>query len=113
MSVLNKDDFMSRLKERIGEDTSDEAIAFIEDMTDTYNDMETRTVDNSSEWEKKYNDLEQKYNDLDESWKAKYKARFFDGGTSPEEVKEEQEENVKFDGEEDKTFEDLFEEREG
>lgn len=73
MAVLSRDDFFSHLQERIGTDVSDEAMQFIEDMTDTYNDMETRANGNSVDWE-------QRYNDLNESWKAKYKRRFFSSG---------------------------------
>ena len=102
--VLGKDEFMKRLQERIGEDTSDEAMTFIEDMTDTYNDFESRTGDTE--------DWKTKYDELDKSWREKYKARFFEGRTTPEDVKEGQTDNVQGDGEE-KTFEDLFEEREG
>ena len=106
MAVLNKEEFMKRLQERIGEDTSDEAMTFIEDMTDTFNDMETRSNnDSNAEWEKKYNDL-------DASWREKYKARFFNSETTPADVKDEQEDDVKDDAKE-KTYADLFEEREG
>ena len=107
MAVLNKDDFMKRIQERIGDDTSDEAMAFIEDMTDTYADFETRTS-GSEDWEKKYNDL-------DKSWREKYKARFFEGGSDGATVgdaMDAQIEDVQDDGTE-KTFEDLFTEREG
>lgn len=106
MAVLSKEEFMNRLKERIGEDTSDEAVSFIEDMTDTFNDMETRSSGNSDEQWK------QKYDELDKSWRKKYKDRFFNSETTPEKTKDEQEEDVK-DDEEEKTFADLFEEREG
>ena len=106
MSVLNKEEFMSRLKERIGDDTSDETMTFLEDITDTFNDMETRSNGaNDEEWKKKYEEL-------DMSWREKYKARFFDSETTPVEAKKEQEEDIKDDGEE-KTFSDLFVEREG
>lgn len=106
MAVLSKEDFMKRVQERIGEDNSDEALSFVEDMSDTYNDMETRTNGvNEEEWQKKLDDL-------DASWRDKYKARFFEGQTTPEKAKEEQEEDVQDDGE-NVTFEDLFEEREG
>lgn len=106
MSVLNKEEFMSKLKERIGDDTSDEAMTFLEDITDTFNDMETRSNGaNNEEWKKKYEEL-------DKSWREKYKARFFDSETAPAKVKKEQEEDIKDDGEE-KTFSDLFVEREG
>lgn len=106
MAVLSKEDFMQRVLERIGEDSSDEALSFVEDMSDTYNDMETRTNGvNEEEWQKKLDDL-------DASWRDKYKARFFEGQTTPQEVKEEQTEDIKDDGES-VTFDDLFEEREG
>lgn len=106
MAVLSKEEFMSRLQERIGEDTSDEAMTFIEDMTDTFNDMETRSSgNNDSEWK-------QKYDELDKSWRKKYKDRFFNSETNSADVKEEQEEDVIDDAKE-KTYADLFEEREG
>ena len=105
MSVLNKEQFMERLKARIGEDTSDDAVSFIEDMTDTFNDMETRSNGQSDEqWQAKLDEL-------DKSWRTKYRDRFF-SETTPADVKEVQEEDVKDDAES-KTFSDLFEEREG
>ena len=91
MAVLNKEQFLARLQERIGEDTSDEAMTFIEDMTDTFNDMETRSNGQSDEQWK------QKYADLDKSWREKYKARFFNSETTPADVKDEQEDDVKDD----------------
>ena len=112
MPILNRDEFMSRLQSYIGEDTSDETVSFIEDVTDTFNDLESRTVDNSGEWEEKYNQLSAEKDELDKSWRERYKARFFDGIKDGEEAKEDHEEDVKRDGEE-VSFEDLFEEREG
>lgn len=104
MSVLNKEDFFSKIKARIGDDSSDDALSFIEDMTDTFNDLESRTND-SENWK-------QKYDDLDKTWREKYRARFFDAGTTPEDVKKDQEDDVLDDAEE-KDFDDLFTEREG
>lgn len=72
MAVLSKEDFFARLHTRIGEDTSDEAISFLEDMTDTFNDLEKRATGDGVNWE-------QKYHDLDESWKKRYRHRFFSG----------------------------------
>jgi len=37
MSVLSKEEFEQLIKSRVGEDTSDESIKFIEDTMDTYN----------------------------------------------------------------------------
>ena len=108
MAILNKEEFMARLRERIGEDNSDEALSFIEDMEDTYNDLETKSSSNNDEeWQKKYDEL-------DNSWREKYKARFFNSETTPDDVKKEQKKDVQEDGEAgDVSFDDLFEEREG
>lgn len=75
MAVLDKDKFFNVLHEKIGNDTSEESISFLEDMTDTYNDLEKRANGDGEDWHKKYNEL-------NESWKAKYRHRFFtsDGG---------------------------------
>ena len=75
MSVLNRDDFFNRIQNIAGTDTSEETLAFIEDMTDTYNDLDSKANGDGVDWE-------QRYHDLDESWKSKYKQRFFSGGGS-------------------------------
>lgn len=69
---------MKKIKERIGEDKSDEALKFLEDFTDTYNDLETKLTPNKKtdeEWQK---ELEAK----DNEWREKYKARFFETGSN-------------------------------
>ena len=108
MGVLGKDDFFKRIRDHIGDDTSDESIAFIEDVTDTYNALEQSSKDET--------DWKSKYEELDENWKKRYRDRFFkndDGGeTTQDKAMVKQKENVKADGEK-RDFEDLFEEREG
>ena len=92
MPVLDKEKFFNRLHERIGTDTSDEAISFLEDMTDTYNDMEKRVAGDGEDWKRKYEEL-------DESWKAKYRHRFMnsDGGFyGTIEDKKEEPKEIKF-----------------
>ena len=101
MAVLNKDDFFTRINEIVGTDTSDTALAFLEDMGDTYNDMESRVSGGGEDWERKYHEL-------DESWKKKYKSRFFSssgGKAQPLEDKDEKDDTVNYDV----TFDDLFE----
>lgn len=112
MAVLSKDDFLSAIKTRVGEDVSDDAMKFIEDMTDTFNSLSSATEKDGEDWKAKYEEL-------DKTWRDKYKARFFEGSntdssntTTPDSVKKEQTEDVKDDGEA-VTFDDLFEEREG
>lgn len=67
MAVLEKEAFMNLIKAKIGDSTSDEDLKFLEDVTDTYNDLEQKST---NEWE-------EKYNNLDKEWREKYKARFF------------------------------------
>lgn len=95
MAILKREEFFSRLDERLRGDTSDEGIAFLEDMTDTYNDLERRASGDGVDWETKYKEL-------DESWKKRYRHRFFSGGNSEtvivDEEKEEYEpEEIKID----------------
>ena len=98
MAILSKDEYMKRLHERIGTASDDESISFVEDMSDTFNDLERRANDTSGEnWEKKYHDL-------DESWRARYMHRFQTGFDSmnpnsndSEDEKEKRPEDVKID----------------
>ena len=101
MAVLDKETYMAKLKEKIGEDTSDDTLTFIEDASDTYDDL-LRRSEGKEDWETKYKEN-------DEAWRKRYRERFF---STPEDVKEEQKKNGKEDGEK-RSFEDLFEEREG
>lgn len=89
--IRSKEELLSILKDRIGEDTSDEAISFVEDVTDTINDYETKA---QTDWEQKYNDM-----------KTKYRDRFFSGDP----VKPEPEEDID-DAPKTLKFEDLFKE---
>ena len=103
MAILDRDNFFKRIRERLGEDDSEEALSYLEDMTDTWEDMERRA---SREGEENW---EEKYNNLDAEWRKRYRDRFFN---TPEGAKEDQEEDVKDDGKA-RSFETLFEEREG
>lgn len=104
MAVLSRDEYFAKLQERLAEDTTDEGIAFLEDMTDTYNDMEKRVKGDGVDWEKKYKEL-------DDSWKKRYRHRFFSGGDKemPAEEKEKEETDTV---DEDITVEDLFTKKE-
>ena len=55
MAVLTREQMLERIKQRIGENTSDEALKLIEDISDTIDDYETKTKD-TTDWEKKYKD---------------------------------------------------------
>ncbi len=92
--VKTKEEILEQIKARLGEDTSDEALSFIEDITDTLTDYETRTNDTT--------DWKQKYEDNDKQWRERYKERFFSGETVEEEEEEQAETEPPL------SFDDLF-----
>lgn len=102
MAVKTREEIMEAIRKRIGEDTSDEAISLLEDVTDTFADYETKVADKT--------DWKAKYDEVDANWRKKYMDRF--SGKTGEEVKDEQEEQIKDDSEP-RTFDELFTEREG
>lgn len=102
MAVKDRDSILLAVKQMIGDNTSDEAIALMEDITDTIADYETKVADKTN-WKAKYDEV-------DASWRRKYIERF--SGKTGEEIKNEQEEQIKDDGEI-RSFDELFTEREG
>lgn len=71
--VRTKDELLSIIKDRIGDGTSDEDISLIEDINDTYADLETR-ISESGDWKAKYDEN-------DKAWREKYRDRFFSEST--------------------------------
>lgn len=92
MAVKTVDEIMAKVRERIGEDNSDEAIEFIEDISDTF-----ESFSNAKDWKTKYEENDKK-------WREKYRDRFF---TSKEDIVEDEIEELE--EKEKKKFEDLFE----
>ena len=99
MAVRTRDEILESLKARVGDSTDDDTLAFIEDVTDTLSDYETRVSD-STNWKEKYetNDAE---------WRQRYRDRFF--GVPVSEVAEDSS-VVETEKETPMTFEDLFKE---
>lgn len=100
MAIKSKDEILASLKEILKEDTSDEAIAIIEDVTDTFDDFSTRQSDNT--------DWKQKYEDNDKEWRQKYRDRFFNHSNNPEEKEDVFPEEII---EEKTKFEELFDQK--
>ena len=101
--ILTKDELMKKLSTIIGDRNDDEAINFIEDVSDTV-DSFSKTDDT---------DWKTKYEELDKTWRERYKERFF--SELPEVHTDEiagQIEDQTEDLEKDLTFEALFEESE-
>ncbi len=94
MAVQNKETLLEKLKAQIGEDTSDEAIALIEDVSDTIDDMNSRLTE-SGDWKTKFEEN-------DAEWRKRYKDRFYSGEPNPEPGTEPEPDDKP------KTFSDLF-----
>ena len=77
MAIKSKDEILEQIQARFGEDTSDETISFLEDVTDTFTDLETRASGDGVDWKAKY-----EQNDKD--WRQRYHDRFFSAEPAPD-----------------------------
>ena len=100
MEVRTKDELLEIINGRIGDDSSDETISFLEDITDTLSDYEEKATNSDTE------DWKTKYEENDKMWREKYRERFFS--------KEVEKEDEDFEEDEVKSlsYDDLFEEKE-
>lgn len=100
MAIRTREELMGIIKTIIGDDNSDENISFLEDVTDTLDDLVNKSVGDSTDWKAKFEEN-------DSSWRKKYTERFF----NPE-IEEDEIEDVKDleNEEKPKTFEELFKE---
>ena len=115
---LTNDEFMTKLKQIIGDRTDDEAISFIEDCKDTI-------TDDKDDWKAKYEDAVKEKEELDKNWRTKYTNRFFasdshldndnaihenNKNTNPANIKPDEidEEQAKLEQAEKVRFDDLF-----
>ena len=97
MGVRNKDEILEAIKTRVGDNTDDETISLLEDVSDTLTDLETR-ASGGEDWKTKYEEN-------DKNWRERYTNRFFSKEPNPEPNPEpDPEPEVK------KTFSDLFKE---
>lgn len=100
---------MEQVKTLIGDSSDDNTLKFLEDISDTLNDFETKVNGDGEDWKAKYDEL-------DKSWRDKYRERFF-SGTEESPKGDEQNDLLKPSEEEDEeeneptSFEELFEEK--
>ena len=97
MAIRSKDEILEAVKGRIGEQTDDDTIAFLEDITDTFSDLETRANGDGTDWKSMYEEN-------DKAWRTKYTERFF--SQEPKQEQSPEEEKTP----EPMTFDDLFKE---
>lgn len=64
--IRSPEELIEDIRAQIGEDTSDEALALMENVTDTVNSLTSKTGE----------DWEQKYKDNDAAWRKRYRDRF-------------------------------------
>ena len=102
MSALTKTELMEQLKTFIGENKSDEVLSFVENVSDTIDELHNKASGDGVDWKKKYEEN-------DAEWRQRYTDRFFSGTSegAKEEKKvdtedsdsepEDEPENLKFD----------------
>ena len=100
MAIKSKEELLKKLNTLIGDNSNDENIEILEDISDTLDDYENKTADQT--------DWKTKYEQNDAEWRKKYRDRFMSG----EDIIDEQEDDVEKDSKK-LTFESLFKEREG
>lgn len=77
MAVKTKEEIIEEVKARIGEQTDDATIAFLEDITDTLTDLETKEKGDGTDWKTKYEEN-------DAEWRKKYTERFYSSDPNPD-----------------------------
>lgn len=93
--IKSKTEILESIKQAFQDDTSDSTLSFIEDVTDTFNDLESK-VNDSTDWKTKFEEN-------DKQWREKYKERFFSAPVNPTEpVPPKQEDDAPM------SYEDLF-----
>lgn len=88
MAILSREELMAKLSAKIGDDTSDEAIALTEDISDTFADLESKANGDGVDWKAEATRI-------DEEWRKKYRDRFFSGDGSENNQDDEQDDEPK------------------
>ena len=95
MAIRTVEEIMEAVKKRIGDSMDDESISFVEDISDTLQELSKRDEE----------DWKRKYEENDASWRQRYRDRFFSGS---EETVIESTEKVDSEETEKTDFKDLF-----
>lgn len=71
MAVRTLDDILAGVRAQLSDDTADDALTLLEDISDTINNSNNNSSEN---WE-------QRYRENDANWRKKYRDRFFGKGS--------------------------------
>ena len=77
MAVKTREEILEAVRARLGEQNDDETIKFLEDITDTLSDFETKAKGDGTDWKTKYEEN-------DSEWRKKYTERFYSSDPVPE-----------------------------
>ena len=97
MAVKTREEIIESVKEILADNTDDNTITFLEDITDTITDLEDKAKGDGTDWKAKYTEN-------DEAWRKKYKERFYSNDDTDDNDNENDNEHT----EPPKKFEDLF-----
>lgn len=75
MAIRTREELLTQIRDIIGDSTEDNALSILEDVTDTYADLETRAADQT--------DWQARYTQLDQEWRQRYRDRFTSGSDDP------------------------------
>lgn len=77
MAVKTREEIIESVRAIVGEQNDDETIAFLEDVTDTLSDLETKAKGDGTDWKAKYEEN-------DAEWRKKYTERFYSSDQNPD-----------------------------
>lgn len=70
MAVRSREEILNAIRAKLGDQTDDDTITILEDVTDTFTDLETRAMGDGTDWK-------QRYEESEENWRKKYTERFY------------------------------------
>lgn len=69
---MKLEEFIKIVHDFIGDDTSERALKFVDDVTNAFNSAVSSSSSDNEDWHKKYDES-------NEAWRKKYMHRFFNG----------------------------------
>lgn len=70
MAIKTKEELLASLKQSFGDNTDDATLSLIEDVTDTYDDLNSKAKPDGKDWKAEAERI-------DKEWRQKYHDRFF------------------------------------
>lgn len=96
MAIKTREELIAQVTASFGDSTSNEAIALIEDVTDTIKDLETKVNGDGKDWKAEAEKI-------DKEWREKYVKRFSSSSDNEDNKDEQNDDTVKS-----YNYEDLF-----